>query len=121
MFWWGILTLLNSDALFNNHIYFKSLLEITSQHTWGLIAAVLGAIRIVFLIINGAWRPSAHIRALGSIVGSFLWAVLSLATLSMDWVTPNMVFFTAFLAFDLYSLWFSAEDAKLADLAQKKK
>lgn len=118
LFWWGIFALVNPDS-FQYSILLSSILRIATQEVWGWIATVLGSIRIIFLIINGAWRPSAHIRTIGAILGSGFWSMMILSSFDITWLLSNSVLFIGFLAFDLYSLWFSAEDAKLADLARR--
>lgn len=120
MFWWGIIVLFDND-LFQYNPFFQALGDMAPQRVWAIVATLFGAMRIVFLIINGAWRPSAHIRAAGAVLGTLVWGSMILASLTLDFVTPNVVFFCGYLISDLYSLWFAAEDAKLADLAHKKR
>lgn len=121
MLLWGLMTLASSPSLFHIQSFFHPLLLIMAQPAWGLLAAIAGTVRLVFLIINGAWRPSAHIRALGCVLGSMLWGSLLVASLSLPWLTPTIASYVTLLALDLLSLWFSAGDAKLADLTAKGK
>ena len=117
---WGLLTLTSKD-LFTEQEFFTPLLNITSQANWGITAALIGFLRLIFLVINGAWRPSAHIRAMGCVFGTMLWGSLFIAGLSLTWVTPATALYGTLLGLDLLSLWFAAGDAKLADLSVKGK
>lgn len=118
MLCWG-LVVLAADGLFEEVHYFETLLLIMSQVEWAFLAIVVGAIRLIFLIINGAWRPSAHIRAIGCVLGSLLWGTMLVASLSLEYLTPSIVIYGVMLSLDLLSLWFSAGDAKLADITAR--
>lgn len=117
---WGLLTL-TSTGLFMDQPFFHPLLLLMSQVSWGIMALVVGVVRLAFLVINGAWRPSAHIRAVGCVLGSMLWGSLFLCALGLDWTTPTTALYAVLLSLDLLSLWFAAGDAKLADLSARGK
>lgn len=115
---WGIICLL-SPTLFQISLTFKPLLVLMDQVTWGLAAVVVGSIRLIFLIINGSWRPSAHIRALGSAGGALLWGGMFISTLNLNLLVPTTSIYFILMILDLISLWFAAGDAKIADLSVK--
>ena len=117
---WGMLTIA-SPGLFAHQPFFKPLLNIMPQDAWGTAATFIGFLRIIFLVINGAWRPSAHIRAIGCVLGTMLWGSLFLSALAVGWVAPTAALSGALLGSDLISLWFTAGDAKLADLSVRSK
>ncbi len=120
MIGWGMLTLA-SPNLFSDKAFWAPLLAIASQSAWGIAVTTVGFIRLAFLVINGAWRPSAHIRAIGCVFGVMLWGSLFISILSMEWVTPTSAIYGALIGLDLLSLWFAAGDAKLADLSVRSK
>lgn len=120
MLGWGFLALA-ADGLFKMQEFFAPLLGIMSQDAWGIIVAAVGLVRLVFLVINGAWRPSAHIRAIGCALGAMFWATLFVCALALQWLTPSTALFFTLLVTDVTSLWFSAGDAKLADLSARNK
>lgn len=120
MMGWGLLVLASS-GLFYTQEFFHPLLLIMGQMEWGLAALLVGTIRLIFLVINGAWRPSAHIRAAGCVLGTILWGSLLVSAFSLNWLTPTSSIYAMLLALDLLSLWFAAGDAKLADLAARSK
>lgn len=116
---WGLLTI-SAPGLFAEQVFFHPLLRIMSQDWWGSFATIIGIIRLIFLVINGAWRPSAHIRAVGAFTGSLIWSTLLIAALSLEWMTPTTGLYALLLGLDILSLWFAAGDAKLADLEAKR-
>jgi hypothetical protein len=117
---WGLLTLASSH-LFSQQPYFFPLLAIMRQDAWGTLVLGIGIVRLLFLVINGAWRPSAHIRAVGCALGTMLWASLFIAALNLTWLSPTTAIYAVLLALDMISLWFAAGDAKLADMSAKGK
>ena len=117
---WGLMALASAD-LFNAQEFFHPLLKFMSQTAWGIAVSTVGLIRLTFLVINGAWRPSAHIRAVGCAAGTLLWGCLFISALNLGWLTPTVAIYAMLLGLDLISLWFSAGDAKLADLSAKGK
>lgn len=120
MLMWGLMALW-ATGLFQSQAFFAPLLLLMSQTAWGILAALVGVVRLSFLVINGAWRPSAHIRAIGCVLGSMLWGSLFISALSLDWLTPTVSVYAMLLGLDILSLWFSAGDAKLADLSARGK
>lgn len=114
---WGILVCMYPIALTteSSHI----ITAVVSPFGWGIIAIIAGLIRLIFLIINGAWRPSAHIRAIGSIISASLCGAIVVSTITSVSLIIVTVPYVILLVLDLISLWFSAEDAKLADLRAK--
>ncbi len=118
MLLWGLLVIM-SVGVFDSQTFYQPLLLLMSQTSWGVLSMAVGGIRLVFLVINGAWRPSAHIRAIGCVLGCMLWSSLVISALSLPWLSSSVAVYSILLALDLFSLWFSAGDAKLADLRAK--
>lgn len=116
---WGMIVFISTDLFFNQEFY-HPLLLITSQLNWAIFGIVVGSVRLIFLVINGAWRPSAHIRAIGCLAGCMLWGALLISVLSLNWLAPASGIYASLLSLDLLSMWFAAGDAKLADLSAKK-
>ena len=77
------------------------------------IAIFVASLRIVMLLINGAWGLSPHFRTAGGILSSILWTI----------ALTNSVFYPAVIAvivMDLYSIWYSSSEAKASDIRRKK-
>lgn len=121
MIGWGLLAMASNGMFFDQAFYHPLLDLMPSQELWGILVLAVGLIRMVFLVINGAFRPSAHIRAIGCVLGSVLWGSLLVAGLNLQWLSPITSIYATLLTLDLLSLWFSAGDAKLADLSARGK
>lgn len=117
---WGLITLY-SPGLFIDQEFFHPMLRIMAQTSWGIITSLIGIIRLIFLVINGGWRPSAHIRAIGASAGSIIWASLLMGAMSLGWLTPTSGLYALLLVFDLMALWFASGDAKIADVIARSK
>lgn len=115
LFFWGLIVYSQDNSLWTRE-FFSVLAEIGDQKTWGIIAMAVGSMRIIALGINGLWRPTAHIRAIGALIGSVIWTAIILGYLGLNWVPPALATQTVFLALDLTSLWYAAGDAKMADI-----
>ncbi len=119
LFIWGLIVLTQDSTLFSRE-FFSVLATIASQAVWGWTTMLIGAARVVALFINGAWRPTGHIRALGALFGTIVWAGLIMGYLVLDWNPPALATQAAMLAFDISALWFAAGDAKIADVKAQK-
>jgi len=71
---WGV-EIMRPGVVFDVPIYgvMKALLR---ESTWGAIAVVIGALRMLGLGINGWWRRSPIIRCIGSLFSGLFWLTL---------------------------------------------
>ena len=116
---WGLLVC-NSPDLFTERAWYSALANFMPQIYWGIYAIVIGSTRILFLYINGTIRQSAHIRTLGAALSLPIWGGIFIGTMSLDWLSAHIAAYTMLFSLDLISLWYAAEDAKLADIKAKK-
>ncbi len=115
---WGILILGSSPEIFQRE-YYVLLHAIMDGYKWGVLAILVGVTRLIFLSINGAWRPSAHIRAIGAIFGSTVWGSLLIPAIHLNMFNPIVAIYLTLLIMDLFVIAHAASDAKLADLIAK--
>lgn len=116
---WGVTLLINTSLFEVYPAAFNSMSDITTQKIWGIMAIGIGLLRLIFLIINGTWRRSAHLRAIGSGLSACIWTVVWSSYLNSDTLLPGLWSVGALIALDLFSLWYAAEDAKHSDLFTK--
>jgi hypothetical protein len=117
---WGV-SVINQPDLFNSHSTYQPLLDIMSQSFWAWLTIGIGAFRLSVLAINGAWRPTAHFRAIGAAGGVTVWASLTIISiLSLPERAPAIGTYGMLLAFDLMALWWAAGDAKIVDQLAKR-
>lgn len=103
-----------------NHSEVAGLVEMARPATWGFICVILGATRFAALVINGAWRPSPHIRALMAFLTCFIWTQIAVTILSSDLVTLAWGIVPWFVVAELYSVLRASSDARLSDERAKK-
>lgn len=116
---WGFITIISANDSFTRIPNLFSMLTIMSQDAWGTLALVVGSLRLLFLLINGAWRPSAHLRVIGCILSCFTWGMMLISTIAAPTLLPSVALYPVVLCLDFLALWYAARDAKLADLSAK--
>ena len=109
------LTLLFSPGLFESNYLFSGMLKLLSQTQWMFAAFIVSGIRLLFLTINGTWRRSAHLRAVGSGLSALIWTAMWGSYLTLGAVLPILAILGILIALDIYSLWYAAEDAAYSD------
>ena len=82
-------------------------------------AFIVSGIRLTFLVINGTWRRSAHLRAAGSGMSALIWTAMWGSYLTLGAVLPILAILGILIALDIYSLWYAAEDAAYSDVRTK--
>jgi heme exporter protein D len=112
---WGLLCLSN-EAIFKTVPVFISMAEDAPYYVWGGLAASVGILRIVFLIINGTWKRSAHLRAIGAGLSALVLATVFFGYAGSEYPPPSLGLIFPLLALDLKSLWSAAGEAKHSDL-----
>ena len=116
---YGLITF-SEKGTFVGKPFFAPLLRLMDQEHWAWTLITIGLIRFIFLVVNGAWRPSAHIRALGCAMGAMVWGSFFVSAFGLDYVTPTLCIYGMLVGLDLLSLWFAAGDAKMADSYAKR-
>jgi hypothetical protein len=113
---WGI-TLFVTPNLFIEYDIYRPLLSFASQKVWAYLTMCIGLFRLTALVINGVWKPTSHLRALGAVGGVTIWASLVIiSVLSVTEPIPAISVYGMLLAFDTMALWWAAGDAKKADI-----
>lgn len=95
--------------------YYVMLDRIASQNTWAFIAFVIAMLRLAALTINGAWRPSPHLRAIGAFASDFIWLQMSLSVLVSTIGTTAVAIYPWLLLADTYNVFRASYDAKMSD------
>lgn len=95
----------------------RFLLMIADQNGWAIMLLLLGLVRFIILIINGAYRRSPHLRALTAVLSCFVWFQVAVSFYSiMGW---------AFAAYaiasitDLMNIMRCMRDARIVDDAHR--
>jgi hypothetical protein len=94
---------------------YAGLARFANQNTWAFYAFWLGTTRLAALTINGAWRPSPHLRAAGAFLACFMWLQITLGMLSADVRVMGMAIYPWLLLADIYNVFRASHDARLSD------
>jgi hypothetical protein len=95
---------------------FYALLDrLAPQQTWAFIAFCIAFLRLSALTINGAWRPSPHLRAAGAFLSLFIWLQVALATLVSPIGSTAVAIYPWLLLADTYNVFRASYDARLSD------
>ena len=112
-------TLACNPGLFQSNYLFSGMLKLGSQLQWMLACFTIASIRLVFLVINGTWRRSAHLRAVGSGLSALIWTAMWGSYVTLGVALPILAILGILIALDIYSLWYAAEDAANSDVKTK--
>lgn len=116
--WWGCVTLMFPKLFDQDFFYPLSLFM--SQPFWGAASIIIGLGGFIALLVNGMWRPTAHIRACFAVLRITIWSSLLLASLTTEGRLLGVPTFSMIMALDIFALWWAAGDAKLADEVAKR-
>lgn len=119
LFLWGLI-LAQPHDIFSNPIY-SGLVRFAPQETWAFFCMVTGAIRLAALAINGAWRPSPHIRCALAFITCFFWLQIVFGLAQSDAPSTGLAVYPMILMLDLYSCYRASVDAKISDDKAKSK
>ena len=82
------------------------------QSLWLATSTLIGLARLAALLINGAWRYSAHVRSLLAAVSVFFWGGLFEGIWAFHQPTLGAVIVPGLLAADFYAAWRASQDAR---------
>lgn len=118
----GIILLIKQVPPLFEHAENVRLATLFSQATWGWWALLVGLLRFVFLVINGAMpRTSSYLRALGALLSLFFWFTISYGLFTQDYVSLGLAVYPALFFADLYSVHRASTDMRLADNMDREK
>jgi hypothetical protein len=114
MFSWSIVCWNLDQNEWASSLY-SGLSRLGEQNTWAFFAFLVGALRLTALTINGAWRPSPHLRAAGAFLACFIWLQISLGLMAARVRTSGVAVFPWLLLADIYNVFRASHDARLSD------
>jgi hypothetical protein len=114
MFSWSIVCWKLTEADWAQPMY-SGLARFAENETWAFFAFWIGAWRLAALTINGAWRPSPHLRAIGAFLSCFMWLQISLGMMLADARVTGIAVFPWLLLADIYNVFRASHDARVSD------
>lgn len=114
MFSWSIVCWQLTPEEWASPLY-SGMARFGDANTWAFFAFWLGAMRLAALTINGAWRPSPHLRAAGAFLACFMWLQISLGMLTADTTAMGIAIYPWLLLADIYNVFRASHDARVSD------
>ena len=105
--------------MFNSEFYAG--LAWAPQSLWAAVSMIIGFARVSTLVINGAWRYSAHARALLAAASVFIWGGLVEGIWAFGRPTLGMALCPWLLIIDLCALWWASGDARDSIIAARRR
>lgn len=88
---------------------YRTLIAIAPEVVWGNFALAIGGLRLAALIINGQWRRTPLMRAIGAACGVMWWIVLGglyvIAANEGAPAFPFMFCYPVFIFFEFFSMY----------------
>lgn len=106
---WGLSVLTGDYLVDGPSTPWGPMLSILPAWGWGVTAVLIGAARIVALILNGHWHPTPEIRLVGAVWGAMFWIALiycySLAIMAGAPDFPMRKALYVFVVFEFYACY----------------
>ena len=114
LFNWGLLLLMN-DGLFALSPSYYVFAALMPEALWGYACLAVGMMRLSVLFVNGMWRRSPHLRALGAFVSCFFWFQIT-AGFVFAWTgSTGLAVYPVLFLLDLHNVMRAASDAAIVD------
>lgn len=111
---WGVNLLFNPTHTFSTPA-FSVMREIAPEWAWGIACLVVGAARLIVLIINGRWKKCSHARMICAAVSTFLWVGMFLGFFLANVGSTGTVVYLVFAVMEANTIYEAAQDAREAD------
>lgn len=102
MFNWSIVLAVNVDLFATGRSY-AALTQLMDQQAWALSCLAIGGGRLVILAVNGAWRRSPHLRALGSFLSGLFWFLISAGILQAGAYNTGLAVYPVLFLLDTFN------------------
>lgn len=124
MFGWGVI-LFKEGSVFDGNRAWSEMAQIMSETSWGILAMVVSAVRLIALTVNGtfskSWysRWSPHVRSLCSLLSCGVWMQIAFGLYMSDAATTGLSVYPGLLVLDLTNVLSGMKDAGEMDKAKK--
>lgn len=111
---WGAVVAAN-PGYFETRPALSYLLKFASQHTWASAAFGVGLLRVSMLMINGTWRRSPHLRAMGSFLAAGVWFFIGAGLYQSGQAITGLVLYGGLFVQDALNFYTSMGEAASSD------
>lgn len=89
-----------------------------SEESWAVVCIITGALRMIVLVINGAWAKQSHARAVLGVAHLVIWTQISIVFVNFPVASPGDVIFPVFLIAEIFIVIRAAAEAGSFDGAK---
>ncbi len=118
---WGIRVAM-PGGMFSASLSFRQMETIMSEPLWGVLAILIGASRILALMVNGSFaqklwysRRSPHIRAAMAFLSIGIWSLITIGLWRSGVNTTGLSIYPYIAIFDIYNAIRAGRDAGSMD------
>lgn len=94
-------------------VVFSGMVEIMAQPSWGLMATIVGIIRLGALYVNGHHRKTPSIRLAASFFSAFVWTQIVIGLFNSGVAQTGVIIYTGMVCADIYSAFRASGDVTL--------
>lgn len=106
---WGISLLMPGDTFARP--FYKPLKAMAPETAWGMACLLVGSARLAALYVNGSRTQTPRIRQVCSFFAMWFWMMLTVGTMSLDWLTPAVFTYAGLFTLDAIMFSYSGSDA----------
>jgi hypothetical protein len=114
MIHWSVV-LGSEPNLFDRSPAYDFLASVMGQEAWSTVLFWAGLARLVTLGINGLWRRSPHIRALGAFIGAGFWFFVALSFVLADRNSTGLAIYPWLFLADAINIFRASGEAGVSD------
>lgn len=90
-----------------------------SEEAWATTCILLGTVRMIVLVINGAWAKQSHARAVLGVLHLLVWTQISIVFINFAVPSPGDIIFPVFLIAEIFIVLRAAAEAGSIDASKK--
>lgn len=102
LFLWSVILVANVDLFAAGRSY-AALSQLMSQESWAMWCLAIGGGRLIILAVNGAWRRSPHLRALGAFLSGLFWFLISIGLLQAGAYNTGLAIYPVLFLLDAFN------------------
>jgi len=91
--------------------------DLNAESVWGLVALLVGLLRLVSLFINGAWSRTPLLRLLTAAISAFVWTQVAIGLFGVP--NTGLVVYPWLVVIDLVAAYRAGRDVALSEMARK--
>ena len=114
LFLWSAVLAANPDLFVEGQSY-RALAQIMGQDGWAFACLFIGGGRLIILAINGAWRRSPHMRALGAFLSGLFWFLVSAGLLQSGAYNTGLAVYPVLFLLDAFNAIHAMNEAGRSD------